>query len=298
MYSVSWEFQVQVDTINSSGAEASVKDIDEIRDKVAQAVAPDLVPAIVRFMVNTVGGAIPYIGGAFAATTSAWSEHKRHSLNELLAAWLKLQEDETREIGRTLAEVLLRIDLEDPKVDERVRSPEYLSLVRKSFRDWSAAENEEKRKYVRNLLCNAAAPEQLCGDDVIRLFVKWIDDYSEAHFQVVKATYNRDGITRRLIWLEIHGEEVREDAPEADFFKLLMRDLSMGGIIRQFRETDEYGNYLRQRKRRKQGPTLKSAFDDTEQYELTGLGRWFVHYTMNEVVPRIADTVQADSFDS
>jgi hypothetical protein len=32
---------------------------------------------------------------------------------------------------------------------------------------------------------------------------------------------------------------------------------------------------------------MKSAFDDVEQYELTELGRHFVHYTMNEVVPRI-----------
>jgi hypothetical protein len=32
---------------------------------------------------------------------------------------------------------------------------------------------------------------------------------------------------------------------------------------------------------------MKSAFDDSEQYELTELGRQFVHYTMNEVVPRI-----------
>lgn len=33
---------------------------------------------------------------------------------------------------------------------------------------------------------------------------------------------------------------------------------------------------------------MKSAFDDEKGYELTELGRWFVHYTMNELVPRIA----------
>jgi len=32
---------------------------------------------------------------------------------------------------------------------------------------------------------------------------------------------------------------------------------------------------------------MKSAFDDSEQYELTELGQQFVHYTMNEIVPRI-----------
>jgi hypothetical protein len=33
---------------------------------------------------------------------------------------------------------------------------------------------------------------------------------------------------------------------------------------------------------------MTSAFDDDKQYELTELGKQFVHYTMNEIVPRIA----------
>ncbi len=33
--------------------------------------------------------------------------------------------------------------------------------------------------------------------------------------------------------------------------------------------------------------TMKSAFDDSEQYVLTDLGRQFVHYAMNELAPRI-----------
>jgi hypothetical protein len=32
---------------------------------------------------------------------------------------------------------------------------------------------------------------------------------------------------------------------------------------------------------------MKSAFDSEEPYELTELGRQFVHYTMQEVVPRV-----------
>ena len=31
-----------------------------------------------------------------------------------------------------------------------------------------------------------------------------------------------------------------------------------------------------------------SGFEDTKQYVLTELGSQFVHYTMNEIVPRIA----------
>ena len=44
------------------------------------------------------------------------------------------------------------------------------------------------------------------------------------------------------------------------------------------------------RKNLGRGSTLTSAFDSEKPYELTELGQWFVHYTMNEIVPRIADT--------
>ena len=33
---------------------------------------------------------------------------------------------------------------------------------------------------------------------------------------------------------------------------------------------------------------MKSAFDDTEQYELTALGQQFVHYAMTELSLKIA----------
>ncbi len=263
---------------------------DDARNAVEKALASGRVPTLVRFCLATLGGIFPVFGGAFGAGAGAWSEHEQNTFNRLFAAWLKLQEDEIQEIGRTLAEVMIRIDYTDPRVEKRIQSPEYLSLIRKSFRDWSAAESEDKRQYVRNLLSNAAAPEQICSDDIIRLFIKWIDDYSEAHFQVIKAIYNKSGSTRGQMWMEIHGASVREDAPEADLFKLLIRNLSTGGIIRQHRPKDEYGNFIRQQTRRKRGSRHTSAFDDEKPYELTELGKWFVHYTMNEIVPRITHT--------
>jgi hypothetical protein len=33
---------------------------------------------------------------------------------------------------------------------------------------------------------------------------------------------------------------------------------------------------------------MASAFDDEKEYELTELGKQFVHYTMTEFVPKIA----------
>jgi hypothetical protein len=85
---------------------------------------------------------------------------------------------------------------------------------------------------------------------------------------------------------------VREDSAEADLFKLLVHDLSTGHVIRQHREKDYNGNFIKKEPHRKgrgeASRAMTSAFDDDKQYELTELGKQFVHYTMNEIVPRIA----------
>jgi hypothetical protein len=85
---------------------------------------------------------------------------------------------------------------------------------------------------------------------------------------------------------------VREDSAEADLYKMLIRDLSMGSVIRQHRATDYAGNFLRKPAARRSPPgqaptTAKSAFDDVEPYELTDFGNQFVHYAMNEIVAKI-----------
>jgi hypothetical protein len=91
------------------------------------------------------------------------------------------------------------------------------------------------------------------------------------------------------MWQNIHGKEVREDSAEADLFKLLVHDLSVGRVIRQHRETDYQGRFVKSSpKRSKHADSyMTSAFDDEREYELTQLGSWFVHYTMNEMVPKI-----------
>jgi hypothetical protein len=109
---------------------------------------------------------------------------------------------------------------------------------------------------------------------------------------VIASIYNDAGVTRARIWEKVGKEEVREDSSDADLFKLLIRDLSTGSIIRQHREKDYAGNFLRkQAQRRGKGvaasTTMKSAFDDTEGYELTELGQQFVHYAMTDLPARI-----------
>lgn len=246
-------------------------------------------PKAARFALACLG-AIPGIGGAIAGIAGTWSEQEQADFNRIFAAWLKLQEDEIREIGMTIFEVMARLDQNDEEIRKRVESPEYLKLVKKCFRDWSAAESEEKRQLIRNLLSNAAATK-ICSDDIVAMFIKWIEMYSEPHFAVIRAIFKAPGSTRQEVWNVVHGAAVREDSAEADLFKLLVHDLSTGHVIRQHRQVDYYGNFLKAPAKKRSGPgspALTSAFDDEKQYELTELGKQFVHYTMNEIVPRIA----------
>lgn len=235
----------------------------------------------IRAGMTAAGGAIPFAGGLFSAAAGVWNENDQKEAMNLLRAWMKMLEDELREKQRTMLDVMARLDMHDEEIAARVRSDEYQSLLKKAFRNWAGTESRKKQEYIRNILTNAAAT-RLVSDDVVFLFMDWLQDYSEFHFAVIGELYKRKGCTRRQIWENLGRERVREDSADADLFKLLIRDLSTGGIIRQHRETDYAGNFItrtpqragpRSRSRPGQGgvKVAKSAFDDEEQYELTAL---------------------------
>ena len=157
---------------------------------------------ITRGALQVAGGAIPLVGGTLSAISSAWSEAEQEKVNRFFDYWIQMLKDELKEKEQTIVEIMARIDLADEKIVERIESSEFQSLVRKTFREWSGAESEEKRVYIRNILANAAAVS-LTSDDVIRLFITWINQYSEMHFQVIGAIYNSDGITRGAIWKKL-----------------------------------------------------------------------------------------------
>ncbi|MEJ0001883.1 MAG: hypothetical protein WDN09_01710 [bacterium] len=262
----------------------------DLRKQLDEALESGSGPKAARFALACLS-AIPVIGGAIGGIGGSWSEKEQENLNNIFGTWLKLQEDEIKEIAITIMEVMARVDQTDEKIRERLQSPEYLKIVKKCFRDWSAAESEEKRKLIRNLLANSASTK-ICSDDVVRMFVSWIDIYSEAHFAVVRVVFNNPGYTRQEIWDQIHGEAVREDSAEADLFKLLVHDLSTGHVIRQHKERDYQGNVIIRPSKKTSKPAgsvryATSAFDDDKQYELTELGKQFVHYTMNEIVTKL-----------
>lgn len=240
-----------------------------------------------RFFMAALGS-IPWIGGVIAASAALQAETDQGRANDLLRKWVKSHEKLIDELQETVAEITQRLDDLGPEAQQRAESEPYLVLVRKGFKAWDAADTPQKRRLLVNLLTNAAGTS-LCPDDLVRLFIEWIDHYHEAHFKVIAEIYRNKGCTRADIWRSIHGERVRETSAEADLFKLLIRDLSTGSVIRQHRPTDGAGNYLAKGRRKKAGQArvLKSAFDDEEPYELTQLGEQFVHYSMNDVVKRI-----------
>jgi hypothetical protein len=241
-----------------------------------------------RFIIAALGS-IPWIGGFIAAAASIPADDSADRGDSLRNQWL---EEHQRKLGRlqdTLGEVEDRFESLGPSIEERIQSEEYLALVRQAFRTWDEAETDEKRRYVANVVTNSA-DTRICSDDVIRLFISWLDLYHEAHFAVIRNIFKNPGTNRYDIWVDLYGDIPREDSAEADLYRLLIRDLSMGGVIRQSRDVNEVGQFLRKRPVKRRGPaasTMESAFEDSKQYVLTELGKQFVHYTMNEIVDRL-----------
>lgn len=247
---------------------------------------------IIEKFVLAALGSIPWVGGFLSAAASYKNEEGPIKQNSLQTQWLEEHHQKIIDLQQTLADIQKRFDSFDSDIDERIQSEEYLVLVRKAFRTWDEADTHEKRNYVSNTITNAAGT-RVCSDDVVRLFIDWLEIYHESHFAVIREIYSNPGSSRFEIWTNLYEETPREDSAEADLFKLLIRDLSTGGVLRQERDVNHLGQFVRKTPLRRRSPstkspsTLESAFEDSKPYVLTELGKQFVHYTMNEVVGRI-----------
>jgi hypothetical protein len=264
--------------------------LEFIRVELAQASPSNRRRLIEKFVLAALGS-IPWVGGFISAAVSYKTEESVLRTDNLQTQWLEEHARKIADLMRALEEISGRFEMLGSHIDDRIQSEEYLGLVRRAFRVWDRADTNEKRSYAGNLVSNAAGT-RLCSDDVLRLFIDWLDLYHEAHFAVIRAVYKRPGSTRFEVWDAVYGELPREDSAEADLFRLLIRDLTTGGVIRQDRETNQYGQFLRKKTPRRKGvvpTTMESAFEETKPYVLTALGKQFVHYTMNEIVPRLSD---------
>jgi hypothetical protein len=236
---------------------------------------------------------IPWVGGVLSAAEAFRTDEGNLRLNRLQTQWLEEHQRKIQSLLETLEEIGSRLADLGAEIEERIQSEEYLSLVRKAFRIWDESDTEEKRRLLANVLTNAGGTK-LCSDDIVRIFLDWIRMYNEVQFAVMKEIYKNPGSTRYDIWVSLYGEETpREDSSQADLFRYLIRELNTGGVVRQPRETNTAGQFMRKRPQRRppgNAPTtMESTFEHTKPYVLTELGKEFVHYTMNEVVKRIAD---------
>lgn len=265
---------------------------DEIQKSLA-ALEPSRRQRIISKIVMAALGSIPWVGGVLTAGQAYADQTFQTKIDNLQRRWLEEHRARFLDLSRTLSEIIERLGDLGEEIDERIESEAYLTLVRKAFRNWDQADTDQKRRYIQRLITNAGAAK-LCHDDLVRLFLDWLDQYHEAHFLVIKEIYQSPGITRYSIWAKIHGAFPREDSSEADLFRLLIHDLSIGRVIRQHRETNYQGEFLKKpRAASRSSPgVLKSAFDDEEPYELTELGKLFVHYVFTEVVKKLGANEQ------
>lgn len=259
---------------------------DEIQ-KALTALEPTKRQRVFRKLIMAALGSVPWVGGVLTAAQAYREEDGQLRANLLQREWLEEHREKFQRLTRDLGEILGRLETVKAEIEDRLGSEEYLALVRKAFRTWDQADTTQKREHIKKLIANAGA-STFCPDDLIRLFLDWLALYHEAHFMVIREIYKSPGVTRADIWSAIHAEFPRENSAEADLFKLLIRDLSMGSVIRQHRETNYYGQFVKKAPaRRASSGVLKSAFDDEEGYELTELGKQFVHYVFTDIVPKI-----------
>lgn len=265
--------------------------VERLREELAKS-QPSRKKRIIEKFVLAALGSIPWVGGFLSAAASYKSDGSSIKQNSLQTQWLEEHQAKLGALRETLEEIQGRFDKLGESIDERIQSEEYLTLVRKAFRIWDEADTAEKKRFIANIVTNSAGT-RVCSDDVVRLFLDWLTLYHESHFAVIREIYSNPASTRFEIWTELYGDTPREDSAEADLYKLLIRDLSTGGVIRQERDVNHLGQFVRKkplRTRKGAAPTtLESAFEDSKPYVLTELGKQFVHYTMNEVVVRIGE---------
>jgi len=244
-----------------------------------------------RFVIAALGS-VPWVGGMIAGSAALHAEKEQGRINENIELWLKEHEIKLQTLYRALSSVAQGIDLLGERAKQRVQEDNYLSLVKKGFRVWDRAETDDKRELVQFLLKNAAGTS-VTNDDIVRLFIDWIDRYHEVHFGIIRAIYKNPGISLLGIWREMgnSGEIPRENSSSADLYRMLIHDLSTGRVIRQEREINSLGQFMKKSRRGKRAPAsdvMKSSFDNTDRYDLSELGQEFVHYVLQDVVSRIA----------
>ena len=168
--------------------------IDHIRAELEQATPSTRRRIIEKFILAALGS-IPWVGGFISALAEMKLEKDEIKQDSLQSMWLEEHRRKLELLSETLNGIGTRFESLGSEIEERIQDEKYLDLVRRAFRVWDRADTDEKRKYVSNLVTNASATT-LCSDDIIRLFIDWLDLYHEAHFAVIREIYRHPRCTR------------------------------------------------------------------------------------------------------
>src|SRR5260370_1061505 len=191
--------------------------LEAIRGELAKADPSKRRQIFEKFFLAALGS-IAWVGGFRSAAETIRGDDQAIRKDRMQTQWLEEHQHKLEDLQATLSEIQQRFESLGSQIDERVQSQEYLALVRKAFRAWDDADTAEKRRYVGNVVVNAAGT-RVCSDDVVRLFIDWLETYHEAHFAVIREIFKNPGVTRYDIWTNVYGTDTpRDDAAEADLF--------------------------------------------------------------------------------
>ena len=80
---------------------------DDIQEDIKKAIENNHGPTFARFALAALGS-VPLAGGAIAGVGGAWSEKEQSKVNGLFHAWMKLQEEDLENIGKTLVKLYMK----------------------------------------------------------------------------------------------------------------------------------------------------------------------------------------------
>lgn len=147
--------------------------VKQLRDELAKS-EPSKQRRIIEKFVLAALGSIPWVGGFLAAAAEYKAEDGSIQQDSLQTQWLQEHHEKILALKKDLEMIQGRFEALGEGIEARLQSDEYLGIVRKAFRLWDEADTKEKRGYTANLVVNSAGT-RVCSDDVVRLFMDWLD---------------------------------------------------------------------------------------------------------------------------
>ena len=114
-----------------------------------QKYMPNTKKRIFEKVILALLGSIPWVGSFLSNAAAFKIEKSNIQIFNLQMMLFKEHERKFEKLLKTLSELDRRFALMGERIEERINSEEYLSLVRKSFRVWEDSETDEKKIYCK-----------------------------------------------------------------------------------------------------------------------------------------------------